>query len=141
MESLLDRFEKLVRSYLSPGGDRDPGPDQDPDFRDAWRELDEYLAGGGPRPRQAHPRPEGRTRRPASPRAGADEQLRRDYANLEIRPGSSLEEATRAYKTLLKRYHPDKFAADPEKQRLATEITQRINSSFRNIKEALAGKP
>ena len=144
MNSLLDRFERLRPSVLS--SDPTPAPEQDPDFREAWRELDDYLqSGGSPRPRRTHQRADqrtdSRTNRQTDPHAGADDRLRRDYANLEIPFGTQLAEVTRAYKTLLKRYHPDKFASDPEKQRLATEITQRINSSFQNIKESLLSKP
>lgn len=147
MNSLLDRFERLLHSFLS--SDPTPAPEQDPDFREAWRELDDYLQSGSPRPRRAHPRADqradqrtdSRSNQQADPRTGADDRLRRDYANLEVPFGTQLAEVTRAYRTLLKRYHPDKFASDPEKQRVATEITQRINSSFQNIKETLRRKP
>jgi DnaJ-domain-containing protein 1 len=140
VNSLLDRFERLLHSFLS--SDPTPAPEQDPDFREAWRELDDYLqSGSSPRSRRADRRTDSRSNQQADPRAGADDRLRRDYANLEVPFGTQLAEVTRAYRKLLKRYHPDKFASDPEKQRLATEITQRINSSFQNIKETLRGKP
>jgi DnaJ-domain-containing protein 1 len=140
VNSLLDRFERLLHSFLS--SDPTPAPEQDPDFREAWRELDDYLqSGSSPRSRRADRRTDSRSNQQADPRAGADDRLRRDYANLEVPFGTQLAEVTRAYRKLLKRYHPDKFASDPEKQRLATEITQRINSSFQNIKKTLRGKP
>jgi hypothetical protein len=31
--------------------------------------------------------------------------------------------------------HPDRFAREPEKQRLATRITQILNASFRRIRD------
>jgi DnaJ-domain-containing protein 1 len=140
MDSLLDRFERMLRLFFSPGEQRPPGWGQDPDFLQAWRELDEYLAGGaGPPPRREPRRPGGGTQR--RDRAPAGEALHRDYANLEVAFGAPLAEVTRAYKTLLKRYHPDKFAADPEKQQLATEITLRINLSYQNIRNNLQAKP
>jgi curved DNA-binding protein CbpA len=35
----------------------------------------------------------------------------------------------------LRRYHPDRYGRDPEKQALATQITQRLNDSFRRIRD------
>jgi len=140
MDNLLERFERMLRLFLSPGEERPAGSGQDPDFLQAWRELDEYLAGGaGPPPRREQSRPGGGTQR--RDRAPAGEALRRDYANLEVAFGAPLSEVTRAYKKLLKRYHPDKFAADPEKQQVATEITLKINSSYQNIRNTLQAKP
>jgi DnaJ-class molecular chaperone len=138
MDSLLDRFDRLLRSWLYP--DDDPArrrSEQDPDFQEAWRELDEYLQSGVSR----HPGTEERAGWRAGKAADPDDQLRRDYANLEVSFGASLAEVTRSYKTLLKRFHPDRYASDAEKQRLATEITQRINRSYANIKETQRGKP
>ena len=37
-------------------------------------------------------------------------------------------------KSLLKKFHPDKFANEPEKQKEATEITSSITSAFTRIK-------
>jgi len=39
----------------------------------------------------------------------------------------------KSYKRLLRQYHPDKHAHDPEKLKTATEITQRINVAFARI--------
>ena len=139
MDGLFDRFERMLRSFLSPGEERPPAAGQDPDFLQAWRELDEYLKNGGPLPRREQSRTGGEKNE--IPRAFAGEELRRDYANLEVAFGAPLAEVTRAYKRLLKRYHPDKFAADPEKQQMATEITLKINSSYQNIRNTLQAKP
>lgn len=136
MDGLLDRFERMLRSFLSPDSGQAAAPGGDPDFQEAWRELDEYLQSGvSPRPRYE---PGGGDR---GAHTETDEGLRRDYANLEVHFGAPLAEVKRAYKSLLKRYHPDKFATDPEKQRLATEITLRINRSYRNIRDTLQARP
>ena len=68
-------------------------------------------------------------------RPAADESLRRDYANLEVPFGADIEDVRRSYKSLVLRYHPDRFAADPEKQAIALEITKKINESFERVRD------
>jgi DnaJ-domain-containing protein 1 len=124
MDRLFDRLGELLRSLA--GGTRGPGPQADPFLREAERELEEYLRTGHT---QAGV---GERRRPPSP---MPESLRRDFANLELDPSAGFEEARRAHRRLLARYHPDRYGRDPEKQRLATQITQRLNASFRRIRD------
>ena len=67
-------------------------------------------------------------------------ELVRDYHNLEVKPGAPIEEVKAAYKTLLKQYHPDRFATDPVKQATATQITAKLNQSYARIMEHLGTK-
>ena len=70
--------------------------------------------------------------------AGAEsemEALRQDFKNLEVPFGASYAEIKSAYKGLLRRYHPDKHANDPEKLKSATEVTKKINASFLKLKK------
>jgi DnaJ like chaperone protein len=142
---LIDRLFDLLGELLRRlGGPRSraaarPAAD-DPLLREAERELEEYLrtartAGaksGGPGPgRQGS----GRADRAREGTRPVPEALRRDFANLGLGPSASLEEVRRAHRRLLARYHPDRFARDPEKQRLATRITQILNTSFRRIRD------
>jgi DnaJ-domain-containing protein 1 len=112
-------------------------------LREAQRELEEYLrAGFAATGRTADQAAAGRATGRDSGQAGSGraspgsvpERLRRDYANLGLPPSASLEQVHRAHRQLLSRYHPDRFARDPEKQRLATRITQILNASFRRIR-------
>ena len=61
-------------------------------------------------------------------------ELYEDFKTLCVMPGTNLEECKIAYKSLLKQFHPDKFANEPEKQKEATEITSSITSAFTRIK-------
>lgn len=61
-------------------------------------------------------------------------ELYEDFKTLCLMPGTNLEECKIAYKSLLKKFHPDKFANEPEKQKEATEITSSITSAFTRIK-------
>jgi len=148
-----------TRAGGRPGpGSVDPGF-RDPDLRAAWEELEDYMRGGagessqagtgyagtgtagtgyggGDRPGPGSAGPGGQTsdhrqRRPEPP---VDESLRKDFANLEVPFGSDIETVRRSYKALVLKYHPDKFAGDPEKQRVALEITKKINQSFERIR-------
>jgi curved DNA-binding protein CbpA len=37
------------------------------------------------------------------------------------------------------KYHPDKHAGDPEKQKIALEITKKVNESFERIRARTEG--
>ena len=53
------------------------------------------------------------------------------YANLELPVGTPFEEIKRQYRTLLQRYHPDRFAtATPEKQAAAKGIATQLNAAY-----------
>jgi hypothetical protein len=105
----------------------------DPDMQAAWDELEDYLKGEPARDQQSNQK--------AKPsdyatfqREKERERLRQDYANLEVPYGSSFAQVKKAFKTQLLKYHPDKHTDNPEKARIATEITQKINASFQKIK-------
>ena len=99
---------------------------------EAWEELDEYLKTGKNREK---PQSKYQYEQSWSPPPGFDETLKHAYANLDVPFGVPFEEVKRSYKNLVRKYHPDRFALDPEKQKLATQITQRINESFQKIKK------
>ena len=62
------------------------------------------------------------------------------YANLEIPYGSDLETATRAWKKMLKKYHPDLHSNDLEKKQIANELVQGLNRAYEEIKNYLEKK-
>jgi DnaJ-domain-containing protein 1 len=130
---LLDRIAAVLRALFADAPS--PGRSADPDLSSAWDELDGFLDeeratsesgrsqdGAGTRGRGAH-----------APRMPY-ESLRSDYANLEVPFGADIETVRRSYKRLMLRYHPDRHAGDPEKLRVATEITKKLNESFERIR-------
>ncbi len=145
MSSFMDRLAEFLRSIL--GSDERPSPGQgqqarrpfvDPDLQDAWDELNDYMnAGRESEARDGGGRAGGRgTGAPSRP----DESLRQDYANLEVPFGADMETVRRSYKSLILRYHPDKHGRNPEEQRVALEITKKINESFERIREHQEGR-
>jgi DnaJ-domain-containing protein 1 len=146
---LLDRIAALLRSLFADAGstfraaDSQPGAEAsrrtsrpiDPDLASAWEELDDYL--GSPRAKSDAGRSRGGSgagsRGPQSP-PRPPEALRGDYANLEVPFGADIETVRRSYKRLVLYYHPDRHAGNPEKLRVATEITKKLNQSFERIR-------
>lgn len=61
------------------------------------------------------------------PRSPINPTLAEYYANLELPYGASREAVRAARRRLLSRYHPDRFANDPNKARLANDLVQRLN--------------
>jgi hypothetical protein len=58
------------------------------------------------------------------------------YHRLGLGAGSSLEEANRKRRELVKRYHPDRFA-DPEQRKRAERLTAEINAAHDAIERHL----
>ena len=77
-------------------------------------------------------------RRPSSS-GSALEELRRDYATLDVPFAAPLASVRQSYKRLLNKYHPDRFSEDTAKQALATEVTQHLNAAFSRIEKRLKG--
>ena len=68
------------------------------------------------------------------------EQRRRWYKTLELEPGADFEAVRKSYRRLLRQYHPDKFAQDPEKLRAATEVTRNITEAYNGLAAYLGAK-
>jgi len=58
---------------------------------------------------------------------------KRWYKTLEVEPGTDLKSIRRAYRKLLLRYHPDKFATEPDKQKVATEVTRKLTEAYNGL--------
>ena len=134
MDQIFDRFGRLLKSVFQDIGldssDQDNGQYTDPDMQDAWDDLDDFLKTGKESDAKTRERADSGTYNNSE---GPDEALRRDYANLEVPFGASRSEVKKAYKNLLKKHHPDKFASDPEKLKTATLICQKLGESYTRI--------
>ncbi len=122
MDKFFDRLGDLLRFTLNSGSDKIK---KDSDYHEAWAELDAFLRDGQP---VKKPRTRG-----YRAHSGYDDPLKTDYANLEVPYGADFEEIKRSHRRLLRKYHPDQFARDPEKQQVATQISQKINESFQRL--------
>jgi DnaJ-domain-containing protein 1 len=139
MDQIFNRLANLLRSvfdddpFESSSFEETKRMHYDPDLAEAWEELDEYLKTGSSTKSESSSRYH-RQDRASNASFEQLEALRKDYSNLEVPFGSAFEEVKKSYKNLLRKYHPDKFANDPNKSKIATEITKKINESYQKIR-------
>jgi DnaJ-domain-containing protein 1 len=75
--------------------------------------------------------------RPEPPRrtAAGDQAVRKAYAALEVPPGSDFETVRKAYRRLMRKYHPDLHGGSADAQRAATDLTQRLTEAYKLIEK------
>ena len=73
-------------------------------------------------------------------RSPQEQQVTQYYANLELSPGATLDEVRKAYRELMKRYHPDKHLGNPERHKAATELAQSLTRAYTALVEMLSKK-
>ncbi len=158
LNSLLDRAAEAERV-----SDDQADPDEDLYRRFSLDELSDaeleaeierrYRArqaaarGASSRPQSPPPRPDrsaaeqaAGARGPGSARARttpADEELRRAYAALEVPFGSDFATVRKSYRALMRKYHPDRHAGSPEKQKAATELAQKLTLAYELLEKKL----
>jgi len=125
MDRFFDKLGDLLRSIIREEPE-DNINQKDPDLKAAWEEIDEFLKTGHNKQRSSA------NNRPVKD-IPVPEGYKQDFINLEVPPAASLEEVRRSYKKLLRRYHPDRHADNPQKQQMATRITQKLNVSYQRI--------
>ena len=75
---------------------------------------------------------------PKSKSSNSDGKTIRDYyANLEVPFGSDLDTVKESYRRLMRKYHPDKHSDDPEREALATELSQELTQAYEAIEKYL----
>lgn len=87
---------------------------------DAWeRAFEEARARGGQR---SHGRP-------------SEREIENWHRTLEVPVGADFDTIRKSYRRLIAKYHPDKYASDPEKYAAATEVTRKIAGAYNGLKE------
>jgi DnaJ-domain-containing protein 1 len=66
--------------------------------------------------------------------ATSQSELEGWYRTLEVPFGADFATVRKSYRNLLGKYHPDKYAGDPDKYAAATEVTRKINTAYNGIK-------
>lgn len=61
------------------------------------------------------------------------DQVARFYHILGLPTQASVPEIKQAYRALLKKWHPDRFQNDPERQHKAKEVTQKMNEIYNQL--------
>jgi DnaJ-domain-containing protein 1 len=57
------------------------------------------------------------------------------HRTLEVPIGADFDTIRKSYRRLMAKYHPDKYASDPEKYAAATEVTRKIAGAYNGLKE------
>jgi DnaJ-domain-containing protein 1 len=65
----------------------------------------------------------------------SDDDLRRAYAALEVPFGSDFATVRKSYRALMRKYHPDRHAGSPDKQKVATELAQKLSAAYQLIEQ------
>lgn len=71
----------------------------------------------------------GRTPRPGSTEA----QLLEWYRVLDLQVGADMAQIKTSYRQLMRKYHPDMHAANPQKQKAATELSMRVTTAYNGL--------
>lgn len=114
---LFFRLLRILYSRLNVGLRDDPTNRHGP-----WEQYDQPAGNGTYGASQSEPTV-----------PDVDPMLAGYYANLEVPYGSDLTTVRRAYKRLVRKYHPDMHSGDPEKRRIANELTQGLNRAYEKL--------
>lgn len=133
MSELKDRLLRSVRANLNHLLDNVQRFEDRGGFRSIFEdggesqaEWEEIGRGGDPY--------EGRHRPPSGPSRKTIEDY---YANLEVPFGSDLETVKASYRRLMRKYHPDRYANDAEKEATATRLSQELSLAYQAVQEYL----
>lgn len=133
MDAFFSRVERLIKMLLKPDAKWDRRR-TDSSYSEAWAELEEYLRTGEEQSQATDDAAAGR--RESTGRRERPLAVAQDYHNLELEPGADFDTVKKAYRRLMRTYHPDRYTHDLERQQLATEISSKLNTSFNRIREA-----
>jgi len=94
-----------------------------------------------PPPRESRRRPSSESRRPRVPPPSSQKRLRDLYAQLEVPYGADFDEVKKSFRRLMRKYHPDLHTGNPEKQKVATQLTMSLTQAYNELELHLVGGP
>jgi DnaJ-domain-containing protein 1 len=68
-----------------------------------------------------------------------DPRLAQLYAQLECPYGADLNAVRKQYRAMMRKYHPDMHSGNADKQRLATDLSQRLTMAYNELRRLLTG--
>jgi DnaJ-domain-containing protein 1 len=103
---------------------------------DAARERYTQRTGQPPPPKR-EPKRRASQQGPRSPVAREEKRLRELYAQLEVPYGADFEEVKKSFRRLMRKYHPDLHAGNPEKHKVATQLTMTLTQAYNELERHL----
>ena len=111
---------------------------------EAFRRMKEQAAKGGGTWTAGSARSAGSAGSSGSsrpPRPGSTEaQLAEWYKVLDLQAGADVAQIKSAYRQLMRKYHPDMHAGNPQKQKAATELSMRVTTAYNGLMAHLEKK-
>ncbi len=75
------------------------------------------------------------------PRAGSTEaKVAEWYRVLDLQVGADMPQIKSSYRSLMRKYHPDMHAGNPQKQKAATELSMRVTTAYNSLVDHLDKK-
>ncbi len=75
------------------------------------------------------------------PRAGSTEaKVAEWYRVLDLQVGADMAQIKTSYRQLMRKYHPDMHAGNPQKQKAATELSMRVTTAYNSLVDYLDSK-
>jgi hypothetical protein len=145
LDAAQRELDEALRGVRSPSPSPNaPPPRREANYDDAARWVAEQQAKRGTTGSKGAT-PTGGARPASGPRPGsagatgrrAPSQIAQHYAMLQLQPGASLEQVKDAYRRLMRKHHPDRFANDPVGLRRATEISQKLSRAYMELQNHL----
>lgn len=101
---------------------------------EAFRRMKDQAARGGPMPpggSSGSAQGQGSSR---PPRPGSTEaQVLEWYRVLDLQVGADMAQIKTSYRRLMRKYHPDMHAGNPQKQKAATELSMRVTTAYNGL--------
>lgn len=106
--------------------------------RTEWGDVLRRLRSGSDRGPStwSHEAPRGE-HEPVTAAPAVPDHVARWYGNLELPVGASAEDVKRAYRRLVRRYHPDRHARDPGRVAVATQLSQELREAYEGLLDYL----
>jgi len=103
---------------------------------DAFRRMKEQAARGGgtSTSSQSHTQSHTQSHSHRPPKPGStDAQLAEWYRVLDLQPGADMAQIKTSYRQLMRKYHPDMHAGNPQKQKAANELSMRVTAAYNGL--------
>ena len=99
---------------------------------EAFRKMKEQAARGGGYSSTTSSSAGAGSSRPPRP-GSADAQLAEWYRQLDLQPGADMAQIKTSYRQLMRKYHPDMHAGNPQRQKAATELSMRVTAAYNGL--------
>ncbi|MGM0556947.1 MAG: J domain-containing protein, partial [Myxococcota bacterium] len=131
MASIKDKFFRAMRANMNDLLDRVRDFEDEGGFQSIFEDLERELRDEQGRDGSTGGRRE--SSRTRSTKSSDQKTIRDYYANLEVPYGADMKTVKKSYRRLMQKYHPDRYANDPEMEELATELSQELSQAYKAV--------